>query len=470
MKFATGAVCVLLLAGCAQQQKPAPFEAVQSTVNERIGKRVEWYTGGDADESVRAAIEQTLSRDFSADEAVHIALLNNRNLQATFEELGIAQADLVTAGLIRNPVLDGDILFSTAGGGTAVELTVLQNFLDILWIPMRKSVAEAALEATKQSVAAAAIALAGTVRSTYFEFLAAQDVLELRRTVVEATGASFDLARRIHAAGNITDLELHLERATFEQSKLDLAAAEFRVTQMRERLNREMGLWGAQTQWKLTSRLPEIPDGQPADESLERVAVERSLALAQYRHEITQLGRELGVTEATVLLGDSEFGAKGERDGDGDWGVGPAFSVPLPLFDQGQGRIAAARARLRQARHGYFAAAAELRSDVRTASARLSLARDRARYLKLVILPLRSLLVDESQKQFNAMTINAFQLLQARQAQIEAGAEFVEAVREYWLARMSLDLILAGGSESAETTVDVSASRKGIDLPDRGGH
>lgn len=470
MKYAAGAVCAVLLAGCVQQQKPAPFEAVQSTVNERIGKRVEWYTGGDADEAVRAAIEQTLSRDFSADEAVQIALLNNRNLQATFENLGIAQADLVTAGLIRNPVLDGDILFSTAGGGTAVELTVLQNFLDILWIPMRKSVAEAALDATQQSVAAAAITLAGDVRSAYFELLAAQDVLELRRTVVEATGASFELARRIHAAGNITDLELHLERASFEQSKLDLSAAELLVTQKRERLNRGMGLWGAQTQWKLTSRLPELPDDQPDEGSLEALAVARSLALARYRHEITQLGRQLGVTEATVLLGDSEFGAKGERDGDGDWGVGPAFSVPLPLFDQGQGRIAAARARLRQARHEYFAAATDLRSDVRAASARLNLARDRARYLKLVILPLRSLLVNESQKQFNAMTVNAFQLLQARQAQIEAGAEFVEALREYWLARTSLELLLAGGGESAATAVDVAASRKSADLPDRGGH
>ena len=73
---------------------------------------------------------------------------------------------------------------------------------------------------------------------------------ELRQTVLGATQASYELSKRLRAAGNNRELDLLNEQDLYEQSKLDLSMAESDVTQSRERLNALMGLWGKQTRWK----------------------------------------------------------------------------------------------------------------------------------------------------------------------------------------------------------------------------
>jgi cobalt-zinc-cadmium efflux system outer membrane protein len=146
---------------------------------------------------------------------------------------------------------------------------------------------------------------------------------------------------------------------------------------------------------------------------------------------------------------DVAVGAKAEREIEGGWGIGPAFSIPIPLFNRGQATIAAARAQLRRARQNHRATEVEVRSETRAAVARLRLARDRARHIEQVVLPLRRRAIEESQKQFNAMTIGVFQLVAAKQQEIDAGVRYVEALREYWLAKSNLELILSGGRANA---------------------
>jgi outer membrane protein TolC len=58
--------------------------------------------------------------------------------------------------------------------------------------------------------------------------------------------------------------------------------------------------------------------------------------------------------------------------------------------------------------------------------------------------------VDETQLHYNAMQVSAFQLLQARREQIEAGAEYVASIHDYWKAKAALDQILAGRLASFE--------------------
>ena len=70
-----------------------------------------------------------------ADKAVQVALLNNRELQAMYTELGVAQADLVQAGLLTNPVFDGAAFFPLEGGPVSLELSAAMSFLDIRVVP-----------------------------------------------------------------------------------------------------------------------------------------------------------------------------------------------------------------------------------------------------------------------------------------------------------------------------------------------
>jgi len=113
-----GAVLLLgtlggMLLGCVSVDPATGFPDVERVVQERTGKRVRWLQGKPEDAEVDQAVRDLLKDPLSVEAAVEIALLSNRTLQATYEELGIAQADLVQAGLLKNPVLFGSARFPT---------------------------------------------------------------------------------------------------------------------------------------------------------------------------------------------------------------------------------------------------------------------------------------------------------------------------------------------------------------------
>jgi outer membrane protein, heavy metal efflux system len=195
------------------------------------------------------------------------------------------------------------------------------------------------------------------------------------------------------------------------------------------------------------------------------------LDLVAARARLTRAARSLGITRSTALVQEVEVGASAEREPEGEWAVGPAFSVPIPLFDQGQATVAAARSEFRRSRHQYAALAVQVRTEARAARNRVAAARARADYYRNVILPLRREIVEKTQERLNAMLIGPFQLLQARQQEIDAGAQYIAALREYWTTRTQLEQILNGRLGSFEarqgsTTTETTMSRS----DDRGAH
>ena len=102
---------LFLLAGCTGVSKEAAFSEVQQQVDESIGFTVHWNGDTDSAGEVTQTIEELLSESLVADAAVQIALLNNRRLQATYEEIGIAYAAVVEAGSLSNPAFHGGATF-----------------------------------------------------------------------------------------------------------------------------------------------------------------------------------------------------------------------------------------------------------------------------------------------------------------------------------------------------------------------
>ncbi len=120
------------------------------------------------------------------------------------------------------------------------------------------------------------------------------------------------------------------------------------------------------------------------------------------------------------------------------------MEVPLPFFDQGQGRRGRAAAELRRAQQEYYALAVRIRSAARAIENQTRAASDRAFYYRDILLPLHERIVNETQLQYNAMQLGVFELIRARDQQIEAAAGYVQALRDYWLARSDLEELLSG--------------------------
>src|SRR5262249_61198134 len=130
--------------------------------------------------------------------------------------------------------------------------------------------------------------------------------------------------------------------------------------------------------------------------------------------------------------------------------VGPVFALPMPLFDQGQAHIGRAMAELRRAQQEYYALGVQVRATARMVREQLQGAQDRALYYRDIVLPLRERIVNETQLQYNAMQRGVFELLRAREQQIQAAVAYIDTLRDYWLARTDLGLLLSGRLPSTE--------------------
>ncbi len=422
-----------MVTGCASLDPGPVFERVQSLAAERGVPDATWDRGEAARQAIDERVRDLLGRDLTAETAVQIALLRNRSLQATLAELGIAQAELVQAGLLRNPVLSAAVRFGIGSSGVGADLGVVQDFMDALQIPLRRRVAQAQLEVTTLATGAAVFELASAVKEEFFEAQGAEQMIELRRQIVEATEVSADLARRQHAAGNLTDLDLASEQTLREEAKLALAEAEVDAFEKRERLTALLGLWGEETRWSMAARLPALPAQVPQLEGLESLAVTRRLDLAEVRSQVGVAGSSVKLARFFGLVPEVGAGVASEREIEGGlWSLGSSLEIPVPLFDQSQARLAAARARQRQSEDRFAALAVRIRSEVRSAWARLDAAQRRALFMERTALPLRAQIVEQTQREYNAMQIGVYQLLQAKRDQIEAGRGYVESLRDYW--------------------------------------
>lgn len=443
--FCLFAIALAPLAGCDSSPSDQSFARVQALTAERTGKQVRWNTGSTQDRAVTQYVEGLLAHPLTADAAVQIAMLNSRKLQATFEELGIAQADFVQAGLLQNPVLGFSARFpTTPPRRTYLDIVAAENLLNVFLIPARRKIAAAQLEQATARVADEVLLLAAETESAFYTYQAAQQTVELRQTIADAAAASLDAATRLRQAGNTTDLDYYGQRAQAARATVELAGAKADAADARERLNALMGLWGLQTQWTVAGRLPDLPAIEVRPEGLENLAIRQRQDLQAARQQVLAQARIYGFTVDTRFFAQADLGLEAERETDGQWRIGPTVSVPIPLFDQGQAAIARAAAVLRQSQQRYAALAVDIRSQVRAARTRMFIARASAQFYRDEVLPTQQRYLAEAQLQYNGMFISVFQLLQAKRDEIDAAAQYIQALRTYWTSRAELERAVGG--------------------------
>src|SRR4029079_13881578 len=150
------ALALPLALGCAGTSAEGSFRDIAKDVEQRTGHKVVWNQGGERDAEGERAVQSMIKGDLTVAAAVQIALLKNSHLQAMYEDLSVAQADLVQAGLLKNPVFEASLKLPVSPGAvTKLDIGVEQDFLSLLFLPARKTLAEAALERAKLRVGGA---------------------------------------------------------------------------------------------------------------------------------------------------------------------------------------------------------------------------------------------------------------------------------------------------------------------------
>ena len=152
----------------------------------------------------------------------------------------------------------------------------------------------------------------------------------------------------------------------------------------------------------------------------------------------------LGLARTSRYTGLIDVGAHMHQDPDGPLLLGPTLSLELPIFDQRQAVIGRLQAQRRQAQRRVDGLAINARSEVRLASAKLALARRNGEQYRESLLPVRAAVLEQAQLEYNGMQIGLYELLSAKQAQVDAVRAYIQTVRDYWIARAELERALGG--------------------------
>jgi len=446
IKSGTVAALAAVLAACVSVPRDAGVSDVGRAVAERGGPSVEWRTQPAIADDDRIA--SLLADELTADEAVALATINSPRLQVALAELGIARADLIEMSTIANPIAELEIRFP-GEPYRPYEVRIAQALVDLMQLPRRRALGRAVFEVAQLGIVTEVLRFAGEVRSSYFDLIAANQRVALNRTIAEAAQTAAEVAIRQHRAENITDLDLENEQAQYEQTKLELARSERALLLAREALMRAMGLRNAALEWRVPSSFPPLPESETDQQEIERLASAQRLDIALARRELEVAQRRVPLSRLSALE-EMAIDYHYEREPGGERTQGPGIEIPIPIFNTGRAARSRAEAEYLRARHALNALETEAASLLRAARASLSEARARVEYYRDVIVPRRARIVELTKLEHNAMLAGIFQLLQAKQNDLQARRDFIDAQREYWAARTNLDRAIQGIAEEAE--------------------
>lgn len=444
MRLTATAVASLVLGGCASFSQDGGFNTVEQLTKERVGQAPKYQRTGEQADSAKARVAELLKPSLTADSAVEIALLNNRDLQANYAELGIAESDLVRAGRLANPSFS----FGRLSGGGAVEIdrAVLFNVLGLFTMPLAKQVEQRRFEQAQLQAAYETVGVAGEARKAFFEAVTAQQLVGYFGQVKEAADASNELARRMTAAGNFNKLAQMREQSFYSDATAQLARAQHQAVAARERLTRVLALDSDQLDFKLPERLPDLPSAPAEPRDAEQTAMDKRLDVLMAKRATEATAKSLGLTKTTRFINVFNVGYQNQSNTGESRKNGYEIELELPLFDFGSARVARAEATYLQSVNRTAQVAINARSEVRESYSAYRTAYDLARHYRDEVVPLRKRISDENLLRYNGMLASVFELLADSKDQIASVTGAVEALRDYWVAQTNLQSALTGRS------------------------
>src|SRR5712691_8289212 len=442
----------LALSGCATFSPDRGMNVVANIAGETIKKDVVSIRTEDDAERAKGSVQGLLRRSLTVDAAVQIALLNNRGLQASYNELALAEADLVQDSLPPNPTFS--ISRISGDGALEVERQVVGDILALATLPFRSEIARQRFQKAQLRAAEETLRLAADVRRAYYRTVAANELVDLLTDAKSTAESTAQLALKLGQTGSLNKLDQAREQVFYAETTADLATLRQDATSSRERLIRLLGLWEGDLGIRLPQKLPVLPRRPLSLPRIEVDAVEHRIDLQIARIQLGALAKSLNLTEASrfVTMLDVAGIDRKTRDPDTPPFRERGFDVQLqiPIFDGGEVRVRQAVETYNQAFNLLTEKAVNVLSEARDAFRVYRSTYDIAGHYQREVLPLRKIISDEMQLRFSSMQVDVFALLVEARQRIAAMRAAIEAKRDFWLAQADLTTAVNGGG-SADT-------------------
>jgi outer membrane protein, multidrug efflux system len=457
---------LLAITGCASLSSDGNLADVTQLTQGKTGG-VEVTLAQDP-QAISTAVAELLKGPLTVDAAVRIALLNNPGLQASLAALGASDADRVQMSRLPNPHFS--IGQFTQGDSLEIERVLRFDLIGLLTLPWKAKAQGRQHDMAKVVAAQEVVKLASATRKAWITAVAAQQTAIYMRDVKDAADAGAELARRMSRVGNWSRLQQAREQVFLADATAQLARAEQSNFSEREKLIRLLGLWGAQINFTLAERLPDLPQTVTEMSDVEARAIKARLDVRAAVADSGNLADQLGFKTVTGFFDGMTVGLTSTTSFDNasssqDARRGVEIELPLPLFDWGGARSARARAMYLQSAARVREVAINARSEAREAYHGYRTAYDLARHYRDEVVPLRKFINDELVLRYNGMLASVWDVLADTRAQVMSINSAIEAQRDFWLAEADLQTTLTGTSAGGLATMRFSSGGMGGEAP-----
>lgn len=430
--LATCGLITSLLTACASYEPDARKAAVGDAVEQRTGFILP---------SKFADSPAPISGQLSPEIAARFALQYNPLLQAALEDLNVASAQEVQAGLLVNPTISGQVLFEGDGAQPMLDFGLAFELGRLLTRSRRMGRAEAERRRVEAETVSAIVSAIASARAATINLWAQQQSVDLLRAINVARTSAAKAAQVLADAGNLTAGDLAFYRRAALRSELLLGQAELARIEDIEQLSNVTGTIVADD---VVAVLEQQPRRQKtAGDAFIQAAIEKSLTLKAERERIRALGFQVGLANVSVWLDHLEAEVAFEReDGESASGFGATFS--LPLFDGGRTRTGAAQAALEASEKRYRARAFAVANRARAILKLLKVTDLAASSYSPQLLQQTQTEFEFETQLFNAMQTGPLKLLGAKAQQLENALIAVDMRRLHLLTSVQAEALEAG--------------------------
>ena len=237
----------LLAIGCVSLDPSADFDEAMGLVEQRSGWRPDWNAPWS--NSIEAWDGET---PISVDQAVTIALTNNRPIRIAVEGIASARADLVQSGLLPNPVLSATFgpALNGDGGATSISISLIQQLTDLWLRPARKDAAASALREQILGVSDKALRLVADVRQAHTGLIYTQRAIALTHSHRELVERSIEITQQRIDAGVASQLDVNRLHQLLLSLETELTLQELDLDKQKREMLETLGLAEAAANWK----------------------------------------------------------------------------------------------------------------------------------------------------------------------------------------------------------------------------
>lgn len=355
-------------------------------------------------------------------DAIQRALRYSPTIQVALARARAAQAEAHQARLLPNPILSVAVRFPEGGGTPTIDAGLTADLVSLLSQPGRISAADHRLRAAGAEAVTAALDVLQDVQERYAAVQMHDELMPILEARRELLARLLDISQSRFRAGEGTQLDALTLNAQLVELELEIAEKQSERREERLALARLIGQPSAEPSWQVSPWQP--PETMPgAEKNWISAAMDNRPEIQARRWELAAMGDDLAAGGWASLDG-AEAGVDSEKEG--DWAVGPAVSVPIPLLDWGQARRAKRHAERIEARHHLAQEQRRVVEEVRSAHGSLVVALEMLQRVSRELIPLAERRQTQAEAQYKAGQTDITSLVLAAQELQSARARLIE--------------------------------------------